>query len=185
MPLPLCVRLPVDDSRSAEALLADRWRQVETLETWRSTAATQGQRHHGISRAAPNDHRQLVIAAGRWFSHDRLHADPKVVKEVADQAKRDWMADALGDKDRQVWVLGTMPIEGFVIVRPGTPTIVDLIAVDPLLRGRGIAKKLLEYIVVTFGKGLQAGTQATNEPAQALYRSMGMTRIGRQVSFHK
>jgi ribosomal protein S18 acetylase RimI-like enzyme len=186
MPLPLCVRLPVDDSRSAEALLADRWRQVETLETWRSTAATRGMRHHGISRATAADHRQLVIAAGRWFAQDRLHVDPKVANDAADEAKRQWMKEALADKGRQVWLCGTMPIEGFIIIRPRQPIVIDLIAVDPLFRGKGVAKRLIQHVISTFGTAaLQAGTQATNTAAQKLYHSMGMTRVSTQTTWHK
>ena len=177
MPLPLCVRIEADDHRSAEALLADGWRQIETLQTWRSTVATTGLRHPDMIRPTKAEHRQLIIAAGRWFSQDRLHADPKVDKEVADEAKRQWMKDALADIYREIWILGTMPVEGFVIVRPGTPVIIDLIAVDPLLRGRGIARRLLQHVVGTYGKGIQAGTQATNAAACRLYKSMGMTRV--------
>lgn len=170
MPLPLCVRVDFEDTRSAQALHNDGWRQVEILETWRGPLDPIPQSH--VWPMTADAAASLAPIACHWFEHSRL--GPK--------EKEEWIRNA--DPDTSF-----MCDAGFVILRLGLDgtVIVDLIGVDPGCRGRGLASIMLREATWRWHnrKWLQAGTQETNIPAKKLYESLGMKIIRNQRTFEK
>lgn len=192
MPLPLCTRIEFNDQVRRDELLATGWREVEVLETW------VGPRPRGYAElraelATLADLPELQRIAVSSFKFDRLHMDPNVPKEEADAVKRKWVADAFDDPDRVVSLI-RLPrgIGGFLIHRldrSGHQTkrmIIDLLAVAPEYQRYGIARNLVTQVAESTGaRRLKAGTQSTNEPARAFYKSLGMRVMQRQRTFHK
>jgi ribosomal protein S18 acetylase RimI-like enzyme len=183
MPLPKCTRIDFDDDFEASRLTADGWREIEILETW-SGPVPKG---IGLAAYTPTlaDIPALQAVALAAFTEDRLHKDPLVARGEADAAKSKWVADAVMDYKRAVFVSGH-PAAGFISVFPGKTMVIDLLAVHPDHQGEGLGKDLVitacQYADAEF---VEAGTQSTNEPARKLYKSLGMGIVKRQRTFHK
>lgn len=184
MSLPLCVRIDAADNRSAAALSRDGWRWIENLLTYhaepRHWTAPEAEHVHIAYRDA------IVDLVGRSFTHDRLHADPKVARGTADAEKRRWAYDSLEKHQCFVKVIDGQ-LAGFVslILGTGSPR-VDLICVDSDFQGRGIAKALLQGALAHYSPcGLTAGTQESNTAARRLYEGLGMWIGKKQCTFHK
>lgn len=181
MPLPLCVRVDADDANSAQSLANDGWRQIEVLETWRQSRrrAWRVMKNYPVRAADKGDIPWIAELAASSFTHDRMHRDTTVPRDLADAAKRAWVEQT----ELPIWV----PENGdlaFLILRRG---IIDLLCVHKDQRWQGIGGKLIKAVM---GKLLphgllQAGTQDTNTAAQRLYASLGMAVVRRQTSWHK
>lgn len=205
MTLPLCVRIDVDNETSAENLRKDGWREVEVLETWAGTlwkpqmSDLTTDTLYPIGRLAiPADMPACIDIARRAFIHDRLHRDPEVPKEVADQAKEDWVRRIFGSRyGPRMWVAETeRKLSAFAAVkhwrgddRNDFGAVVDLIAVDPeCKKTRGLGSRLLRAALEYVASGymhVRAGTQESNTPAKKMYSSLGMRPVYRQRTFHK
>lgn len=203
MTLPLCVRIDVDDSRSAENLKADGWRDIEILETWAGTIWKRQITDISLDsvyplgrRAVPEDMPACIDIARRAFIYDRLHADPQVPRELADQAKEDWVRRIFATDYMDTWIAEwDGKTAAFASLRHWRGddrrdfgAVVDLIAVDPDCKGRAIGQRLLRTTLDTVSDGfmhLRAGTQQSNGPARKMYRNLGMNIIYRQRTFHK
>lgn len=189
MTLPLCVRIEADDTRSADALKADGWREIEVLETWRGNTIWPPPTVQGVE-PKESDHGAICAVIRRSFVHDRLHTDPLVSPEEADEAKEQWARDALTNPEKKVRIIrsSTGNVVAVLIYKTANHTaIIDLIAVEDRCRGFGFGKAL---IIHTFSGNqflsyLQAGTQSTNMPAQSLYARLCMTVVRRQTTWHK
>jgi ribosomal protein S18 acetylase RimI-like enzyme len=180
--LPLCARIDADDTRSADALKADGWREIEVLQTWRSgVRAWRVNKRPYARRATHDDFNWIATLAADSFEHDRLHADRSVSREDADRAKGRWAGEAMADPDREVWVPVDSP-DGFLILRGN---VIDLVCVRTAGRRKGVAKRLIRSAIAGKRIALQAGTQSTNIAAQRLYESLGMEIVRRQVTVHK
>ena len=186
-----CVRIASDDLRSADALEADGWRFVETLETWRRRMPWKTLRPQRVRIARKADRDACMAIASKAFVFDRLHADPAIPREVADEAKKEWVKAAFEDPDRIfVHGPGTAPatvILGFLITRPRDHTLViDLIAVEPQVQWGGVGTELVKACLgVPDYRHIEAGTQSANEPARKLYHTLNFRVVKTQKSFHK
>jgi ribosomal protein S18 acetylase RimI-like enzyme len=188
MTLPLCVRIDADDKRSSYELEQDGWREVEVLETWRIATPYSGYVGQGIEPAKQSDNLTCQRIAQQAFQYDRLHADPVVSEDDADDAKRAWVNSAFRDNLQNILVHRQGDVDGFLIVKPETAIlIIDLIAIDPAYQGRGIAKSLIRaaHAMHPNHQALQAGTQERNEAGRRLYSSLGFVVVKRQRTFHK
>lgn len=162
MPLPLCCRIDSLDERSAEALKADGWREIEKLLTWRHTVTQHTDQR--VQRGLPF----------HWkVSHTRLHKDPEVPDEISDSTRRAMMEDAAAKGT--CLVIGS---DAFVVFDRGR---INFIGVSERARRRGLAKALVRHI----GGEITAGTQDTNEAAKAFYRDGGFRVVKTERTFHK
>lgn len=110
------------------------------------------------------------------FRHDRFHADPRIDLKDANRLKAQWIENAIRGRADKVWVAEG----GFLSIIGGR---IDLICVEPRMRGRGIAKRLLSEAFRHYPQ-LIVGTQASNEESLKLYRSFGNEEIGRDEDWH-
>jgi ribosomal protein S18 acetylase RimI-like enzyme len=186
MPLPEMIRIPEDDYEQRRKLLSEGWREIEVLETW----ATQHGDHLIVIRQASRTELPAICdIAIASLSLDRLHHDVLVGKELADLEKVRFIIGAYADPTKIVYVHGS-PVNAFLIVTP-PPTYaahmtVDLVAVAPEMRERGLASGMIEVARRTLGAwSVSAGTQMHNEPARALYKSLGMSVVKMERTFHR
>lgn len=174
MPLPQCRRLELDDLAGRDALLADGWREIEVLVTWE---------RRGLGK--PWIERCVEIARTA-FVHDRLHADPMVRREDADEAKSLWVKKHF-EGARGIEVIGAGgKIVGFLLQKvEGDILIIDLIAIDPAHRRKGLAELLVTQQIDAWTATIRAGTQEHNQAGMALYKKMGFEIVRRQRTFHR
>lgn len=184
--LPEMKRIPEDDYDQRRQLMADGWREIEVLETYRGK-----RRQRWKCRPADiADVPRVVEIAERSFKFDRLHTDEAIEKADADQAKVRAVLSALGDSRKKCYVCGD-PVQGFIIVEFTDDPLsadfrIDLIAVDDSYRSGGVGRSLILSLVEEAGaQNYEASTQMTNEPAKRLYESLGMTVVKRERTFHK
>lgn len=166
--LPLTVRIDADDTRSAEMLKQDGWREGDELTTyWKDKGA--GGLPWFIRYARRNDENEVVKIANRAFS-------PK--------DKTAWVRDAFNRLDRTVLVWEEdKALLGFIILRDKPQTIViDLIGVYRPRKhiGSGLVRAAEHYSRAKF---IQAGT--ANPDAQHFYAALGFTVKHRRRTFHK
>lgn len=169
MPLPLCAR--VEDDQSAKSLERDGWQQIEVLEIYAG--------HLKASEVSiPAKRTDMVFCqdlARKSFIADRLHKDPQVSKDEADQAKANFVFLAFNSDKYDVFVI---PDIGFSIFDGDA---ISLIAVGEDYRGQGFGKQLAS----AKGGTTIAGTQSMNMEAKNLYKSLAMEKVRTLRSFHK
>ena len=197
--LPFCVRINFDDAQSREALRKDGWREIEVLETWECRTPFPSSRNVRVRLIEPGDVPACEQIAETAFEFDRLHIDPKVPDDLANEHKRGAVRNAMAGCC-QIYVAVdfswrndglTLPrlVEqavGFNIVkRDGPVAVIDLIAVAKGWQRRGVGQALLRAVLTPDTEIIRAGTQAVNEPARNLYRRCGFSLVKKQRTFHK
>jgi ribosomal protein S18 acetylase RimI-like enzyme len=120
------------------------------------------------------------------FSFDRFHLDPDVPDAVADRIKHDWVENALaGNRGDHVLVaVRDGEVAGFlaVVVEDGT-SIVDLTAVHPDHRGRGVGRALAARFLADAARA-EVGTQAANTNATRFYEGLGFRAVRATYDMH-
>lgn len=111
------------------------------------------------------------------FRYDRFHADPRIPLDKANELKGRWIENAIRGRAERVWVAEG----GFLSVLAGGR--IDLICVEPRMRGRGIARRLLQQAFRHY-PALNVGTQLANEESLKLYRSFNAEETGRFEDWH-
>jgi ribosomal protein S18 acetylase RimI-like enzyme len=143
-----------------------------------------------IRFAVPEDQDMVVELARKSFIYSRFHLDPCISSEIANTVKGEWVRNYfLGKRGDQMVIASTNGvIEGFVQLLYGqdkTLTI-DLVAVDPKHRRKGIAGDMITYSE-TECKGfdqIQVGTQIANIPSMRLYEKLGFRVSSAHYVFH-
>ena len=178
MPLPKCVRTKVD---------MPGWREIGNFVVYerrpRETGFTPGVRM--MEHWEP----PVIKAICEHFEYDRLHLDPEVANEDADEFKRD-MVDGAMSEGRPIMTLGQPMTLGFLIVRPDSPVAhIDLMAIHPEHRGQHIGTILVAYFLYWAGENgfelCRAGTMEANGPACCLYEAAGFKQVDCLRTFHK
>ncbi len=128
--------------------------------------------------AQAGDRAQVEAIAGHCFRGSRFHADPLIPRELADALKARWAGNFFTGQrgDAMTVAQAEGRVAGFLLAlhRPDV-MVIDLVAVDPEFRGRGLGAALVRAAHAQSGlPGLAVGTQAANAPALALYQSLGM-----------
>jgi ribosomal protein S18 acetylase RimI-like enzyme len=198
MPLPEMIRIPEDDYEQRRELLANGWREIEVLETYEGQWHGKRTLRGNVRNFEPTDRHALMDIAGKSFEYDRLHVDKY---RYADMAKIDWLVGRMDCRPGNIYVdyrtRGFITFEhfmtetrsvdggGFVTSAKDIHTIeIDLIAVADDSRGMGVARDLVMH--AASGKHIvRAGTQMHNEPARALYKSLGMSVVKMERTFHR
>lgn len=170
--------MDADDLESVNRLTQDGWREIEILETWTGKAPHE----KGLSKMArEEDIDKLMLTAVNTGGHSRLYRDARVSKRTADMDRMNRIEKSVRDKDTFVFIDGASFLS--MKIKEGK-AVIDQIAVSE--QGKGIASGLIKRACGAFNVDtLQAGTQETNEPAKALYRSLGLKVTRRQRTFHR
>lgn len=179
MRLPECTRVDADDLESAGGLISKGWRPIEVLETW----AGRPPKGRGLLSVAREEDIPALRRTASHFKYDRFHLDPEFPDYEADAIKMDWIEEAVKDPERFVFVRGGAFVSMRIENRKAT---IDLIGVPPSRQKTGLARGLISLACGVFKvETLEASTQEVNEPAKALYRSLGLKVTRRQRTFHR
>lgn len=179
--LPEMIRIDEQDYDKRRELMADGWREIEVLETYEGECITDRVR---TVRPIEIDHVLNIVRES--FTYDRLHVDETVDNAEADGSKLGWLKHRCLYKPHTVYVMGTPPRGFLAVTMDRGDMVIDLIAVDSSHRGKGIAHALIRHAAHdTLAKSIRAGTQMTNGPAKRLYKSLGMSVVKQQRTFHR
>jgi ribosomal protein S18 acetylase RimI-like enzyme len=142
-----------------------------------------------VREATPDDGPALVAIAERGFRFDRFHLDPAIDDATADRIKRDWVQSCVDGKrgEQLLVVVRDGDSAGFLaVVRRGGERIVDLMGVDPDLRGQGAGRALLARFVSDSAgcERVRAGTQAANVAATRMYEAAGFALAASAYNMH-
>lgn len=142
-----------------------------------------------VRTALADDEPALRGVAARSFSADRFHRDPRVPNAVADQIKSDWVGGFFtGSRGTRMLVVDTEAghAGAFVqLIDTEDAVVVDLIAVDAPLRGRGVGRALLA--AATAGGirvAVRVGTQLDNLASLRLYSNCGLSITSSRYVLH-
>jgi RimJ/RimL family protein N-acetyltransferase len=137
---------------------------------------------------------RVLEIARTAFTFDRFHADPALLREVADQVNESWTRNCcLGISADSVMVAEEEGlVASYVACRADRENgcgIIVLVATAGWARQRGAARRASSAALHWFSaQGLQSvevGTQLRNIPAACLYESLGFRLIRTSLTFRK
>jgi len=144
-----------------------------------------------VRQLDPSADRALLDVAERSFMHTRFHLDPGTPDAVADRIKRDWVESyLLGERGEEMLVADAdgRPVGFLAVLRRDATRIIDLIAVDPLHRDRGLGRDLVgRFMHDSEGscERVQVGTQVANLGAIRFYERLGYVADETAYDLHK
>ena len=143
-----------------------------------------------VRDAWPADEDGVGRVARESFSFSRFHRDPFIPVETANRLKEAWARNFFTGKrgDQMIVAEQDRKITGFLQLLKNQKTLtVDLIAVHPAKRSRGMAAAMIRYAENSNPnfEFIQAGTQEANPPSIALYEKLGFEMISQELVFHK
>ena len=186
-----CVRIDSGDFVSEAGLLQKGFREIEELVTWERTPTVYPyESPMGVRKARLKDVYRCMKIANVTFSHHRRHRDGKFPDWLADLSKMWTIGGGFFKPSQTIFVADRVGVAGFLLaVRELFGVRIDLIAVDPLFRRRGIAENLIFKAMDHYARDgcpyIVAGTQAHNIASCKLYESLGFVIGRRQRTFHK
>lgn len=144
-----------------------------------------------VRLAQPGDADEVAALAARAFSSDRFHADPLIPNETADRIKAQWARNFFRGERGDAMIIAETDgaISGFnqiLLPRDGS-LVIDLIAVAPEHRGRGIAAAMTRSAETAFDniERILVETQIANKPSLTLYQSVGFRLSNSKYVFHR
>jgi ribosomal protein S18 acetylase RimI-like enzyme len=143
-----------------------------------------------IRRARPADREPVRELAAQQLTTSRFHLDPRIGQEASARVKREWVGNFFEAKrGNHMFVVDTSTgLAGFLLVlERETLGVIDLVAVEPRVRGTGAAAALvdawraasphLERIVV--------GTQISNVRSLRAYGKLGFRVCSATYVLHR
>lgn len=141
--------------------------------------------------ARPEDCEPVKALARSSFTYTRFHLDPQVPKELADTIKAEWAGNYFSGARGHAMVVATIQdqLAGFNLLMsdPEGKLIIDLIAVDPACRRRGVARDMIAFAEEELGLPgglIRVGTQVANIPSIRLYEGIGFRMCEATYVFH-
>ena len=138
-----------------------------------------------VMPAVAGHHMDCLRLAGQAFDRSRFHLDPEMPRALADRIKQAWIASYVEGRRGEELLVALLEgrVVGFLAVLAarfrGAPSrVIDLLAVDPRLRGRGIGQALVRAFAERHAPRathLVVGTQAANIPSIRLYEKLGFS----------
>ena len=136
-----------------------------------------------IGDARPEDKTAILDIASSCFIHTRFHLDPLIPKKLANNVKREWVANYFtGGRGEQLLVARKegRPV-GFLAVlsvalNDKKIKVIDIMGVEKKYQREGVGKALVDFFVRTSGEScnrLRVGTQVANIPSLGLYQRCG------------
>jgi ribosomal protein S18 acetylase RimI-like enzyme len=188
-------KVPAADAACVAALEELRFHLIDTnvsLErAWdpplSSTACPAG---YEIGFAAPADRTGVARVAGQSFAFSRFHLDPRIPPETADRIKARWAENFFSGERGDAMTVARRggDIAGFLqLIAAGRTLVIDLIAVDPSHRRRGLAPALIAYAMSGLAgfDRIQVGTQVANTASLRLYEELGFRCCGARYVLHR
>lgn len=182
-------RIATDDVIAAHRLAALGFRVVDTGVTleWRTEAG--GTNASGVRHARPEDLEAVMGLARRGFSQSRFHLDPAIPKELADEIKSRWAGNFFSRSrgDHMIVAEAEGRVAGFLQLLDAADgaLVIDLIAVDPAVRRRGLGRTMIGYASRLAKKPLmRVGTQVANTGSLRLYENLGFRTVASSYLMH-
>lgn len=143
--------------------------------------------------ARPEDEAAVRALAGNAFRFSRFHLDPAIPEALAHRVKAEWAGNWFRGARGDGMIVGEDDgrLAGFLqLLWRGDRLVIDLVAVDPASRGRGLARAMIGFAAER-GSGdarrptaMIVGTQAANISSVRLYESLGFRLGGAQYVLH-
>jgi ribosomal protein S18 acetylase RimI-like enzyme len=126
--------------------------------------------------ADAGDRDAIERIAATAFTFSRFHLDPEIPKSAADSIKRAWAGNFFeGERgDHMIVSVVEDVVAGFLqVLHQGDLMVIDLVAVDPRFRGKGLARDMIAFAESHMHgiERIQVGTQAAN--ARSLHAYVG------------
>jgi ribosomal protein S18 acetylase RimI-like enzyme len=146
-----------------------------------------------IRFARAKDRKEISEIAQTSFSFSRFHLDPSVPNKTANQIKREWAENYFNGQRGEFMVVAVADdhLAGFCqILHRGDILIIDLIAVQPSHRQKGLAEAMISFLGYQIQeklkklKAIRVGTQISNLPSIALYEKIGFRILSSEYVFH-
>ena len=183
-------RLPEARLGAINALEAVGFRMVECLLTLARPLDGAPKMPAGIGLAETDEGEDCARLAGRCFTADRFHIDPRIANSAADRLKESWIRNsAAGRADAMLVARQDGRVVGFnACMRNGPTAVIDLIGVAPEAQGRGHGRALVEgalaHYAASGAEEMVVGTQSGNIASLALYQSCGFFIRSSQFTLH-
>jgi ribosomal protein S18 acetylase RimI-like enzyme len=183
-------RIPANNPPAAISLQAAGFRLIERLVTFRRDIAPAPDVTRTIVPAGVQDRDACVAIALAALRQDRYHADPQIDHRIADAIKAAWVSNNLAGR-ADLSLVARSPggeVVGFnQLLKTGREAVIDLIAVAPAAQHQGYGRALVAAGLRAYAGAadtMRVGTQGSNEPSLALYRSAGFTLVQEQLTYH-
>ena len=173
-------RIAAPDGIDRQALSAAGFLPLSQLIELSQEAGAPREIPPGIRSAEPKDLDEIQGIAETSFQWDRFHEDPAIQNAGADRLHRAWARNCCTGRSDEVLVHHEEGrIHGFsalTLAPQGDHGRIELIAVHPRSRGRGVGRCLVEASLSWFANRTErilVSTQASNIPALRLYGGCG------------
>ncbi len=159
------------------------------LQKKNETIVTTVAENYTICFAMDADAKQTTETARKSFIYTRFHLDGKFSKEAANTVKAEWVRNYFIGQRGTHMVLAKInnEIAGFLqLIKKNDQLIIDLIAVDPDHRRKGIAQQMIHFAQQNISgcKTITVGTQLANIPSIKLYQRIGFMLDSAKYVFH-
>jgi len=146
---------------------------------WVPSTSKSFETSHYIDEFQTKDHDEVVKITEKSFGLDRFTLDDRLPKQLKSQVKVSWIAANLR-QERKTKTLVSRSVDGKIqgfssLLLLRNSVAIDLIAVDPEFRNKGIANSLVrksQEFAYGMSQPLEVGTQRTN-PVNQIYSKNG------------
>jgi ribosomal protein S18 acetylase RimI-like enzyme len=182
-------KVDIDDLPAMRFLYAQGFDLVDTSTTFDKPFVPLVPISNTIRFATPDDAEGTVHIARTSFQYTRLHLDPQVPNEIADEFKALWAGNYFRGQRGQAMLVAEVDgqIAGFLqLLYKGDTMVIDLIAVGKDYQRRGIGRDMIAF-AETFcprHEKVMVSTQLMNIPSIRLYESIGFRFASSQHIFH-
>lgn len=151
---------------------------------------TENQQQNGLEICFSEEKHQKALEkiARDNFFYSRFHIDNKIDDVIANQIKENWVKNYFSGNRGDEMVLALLNNEpvGFIqLIIKEKELIIDLIAVDKIAQGRGVASSMIKFANSNFKRpSVKVGTQIQNLPSTKLYKKLGFVLAQSDYVFH-
>jgi ribosomal protein S18 acetylase RimI-like enzyme len=184
-------RLPAGRTDPIGVLQHAGFHRIETLITFERALidAEPLDMDNSVRLAQPRDFDACIEIARSAFQADRFHADARIPTQAADALKARWVANDLGGRADASFVASDAgrPVGFNLCLKRNGVAIIDLIALAPAHRGRGLGAALVAASLAHYAgrtRMIQVGTQANNTASIATYRRFGFHPVTEAATLH-
>jgi len=138
---------------------------------------------------AEKKHQQATgMIARDNFIYSRFHLDPLIDNDIASKIKQNWVKNYFIGKRGDEMVLALLnnkPVGFLQLIIKNKELIIDLIGVDKIAQGRGVASSMIQFASKNIKRScIKVGTQIGNLPSIKLYQKLGFVLTGSYYVFH-